>query len=75
MYENTLMSSNEVPEWLRLKHPELSLIEEALAAHREGRPSVARCPLCNEPLETIDVKGINSYVIACRNGHTLLNAN
>jgi hypothetical protein len=66
--------TDELPEAIRAKHPELAIIEEALRAHAEGRPVSAACPRCGGPLTVTDVAATGELVITCPNGHTIFRA-
>ena len=61
--------SDDVPEALLAKHPELPAIHAALAEHHRGVPITSRCPSCAAVLVVTEVAAAGVIVVACSGGH------
>jgi hypothetical protein len=68
------MSDEGFPPDLLARHPELELVQEALTAHREGRPVTVRCPRCGGQLTVQEIPETGTLLVACANGHVLFRA-
>lgn len=64
------VQTEAIPEVIATKHPELAAIGEAIAAHREGRPVLARCPTCAHVLTVTDTPELGSLWVTCDTGCT-----
>jgi hypothetical protein len=68
------VSSNEIPRPILEKHPEIHEVEEALKAHRDGKPVTVRCRYCNTPISVTEIAATGALVVACEKGCTYFRA-
>lgn len=58
----------EEPKGLFERYPELKTIKKAFEQHFNGEKVTVCCPKCNRPLLVLEVPGIGSLRVLCKNG-------
>lgn len=66
--------TDDIPEALLRKHPELAAVGDALAQWRRGEPITARCPKCQRALDVTRIEATGTLVVSCPDGHTQFRA-
>jgi hypothetical protein len=64
------MTTDEIPEAILKRTPQMAEIAQVLDARREGRTVDVRCRICGTPVKLFEIEATNALVVTCEKGCT-----